>query len=65
MHTEEAQGDLSCGWPSAVPSQTLSPTEVCVGGNLAGCACLSPSLEWREAAILASPQPRPCYGKET
>lgn len=31
---------MSCGCPMAVPSLPLSPTEVCVGGNLAGGICL-------------------------
>lgn len=55
MTQEEAHGDLSCGCPPAVPSRTLSPTEVCVGGNLAGLH-LSLSLE------LASPRPHPWQG---
>lgn len=41
---EETQGNLSRGCPAAVPSQPLSPTEVCVGGNLAGHICL-PGVE--------------------
>lgn len=61
MTQEEAHGDLSCGCPPAVPSRTLSPTEVCVGGNLAGLH-LSLSLEWREVAMLASPRPHPWQG---